>query len=88
LKLRFRDKTRMSVFIGSKCIYPEQCLNRRSVEAFWFHKGWDPCTQAHDIAIVELHENVVVGKEAAPICLPSRRLKLAPLLRAAGAGMN
>ncbi|KAK6015285.1 hypothetical protein OSTOST_19291, partial [Ostertagia ostertagi] len=87
-KPRFYNKTDMSVFIGSKCLNPEQCLKRRRVKMFWAHKDWDPCTQVHDIAIVELHKDVVVTKEVAPICLPSPGLKLAPLLRAAGPGMN
>ncbi|KAK6051335.1 hypothetical protein COOONC_11160 [Cooperia oncophora] len=54
----------------------------------WIHEKWDPCTQEHDIAIIELLENVTFSKEVAPICLPSKDLKLAKLLRAAGAGMN
>ncbi|KAK5973933.1 Trypsin [Trichostrongylus colubriformis] len=88
LEPHLRNKTRMSIVIGSKCLHPERCHERRSVERFWIHEHWDPCTQAHDIATVELTKDVVVSEEVAPICLPSEDLKLAILLRAAGAGLN
>ncbi|KAK6044750.1 hypothetical protein COOONC_17745, partial [Cooperia oncophora] len=84
------------VFAGVNCSIVETCQTPYEVKEVIVHEKWNRCiksdihsiqTQQNDLAIVELTKNIS-RKEARAICLASRTLKLASMLRGAGSGMD
>ncbi|RCN35911.1 hypothetical protein ANCCAN_18215 [Ancylostoma caninum] len=76
-----------SIYVGTRCNFPEHCMPRHEAAKIWSHSKWDECDLSHDLAVIEL-KNDVSTQESSPICMPRRKSKLAKLLRSAGSGMD
>ncbi|PIO65986.1 hypothetical protein TELCIR_12316 [Teladorsagia circumcincta] len=72
------------VYIGTFCNHPEECQRPRRVKKSNLYNSH---TQKHDFAILEL-QKYVYEDEAIPVCLPSRKFRLAKVLSGAGAGKD
>ncbi|EPB78145.1 trypsin [Ancylostoma ceylanicum] len=57
------------------------------ISMLWAHEQWDECDLSHDIALIELKNNVPI-LESSPVCLPEENTKIAQLLHSAGSGMD
>ncbi|EYB87686.1 hypothetical protein Y032_0258g420 [Ancylostoma ceylanicum] len=83
----FLPAQNISVYVGTRCNFPESCVPRHEAAKIWAHEQWDICDLSHDIALIELRNNVPLG-QSSPICMPEENTKLAILLRSAGSGMD
>ncbi|KAL6737053.1 hypothetical protein Aduo_010728 [Ancylostoma duodenale] len=76
-----------SVYVGTRCNFPESCMQRHEAAKTWAHKMWDECDLSHDVGVIELKDDVATT-ESSPICMPERNSKIAKLLHSAGSGMD
>ncbi|KJH45181.1 trypsin [Dictyocaulus viviparus] len=56
------------------------------INSIWSHEKWDDCDHEHDIAIIELKQNVP-NDYAIPICLPQENEPLASVVKVVGMGL-
>ncbi|VDM76166.1 unnamed protein product [Strongylus vulgaris] len=62
-------------------------MDEHAVSKITVHSDWDPCNFSHDLAILEV-KNDLPPSRSSPVCMPERNLKLAKLLLSAGSGMD
>ncbi|KAK5972103.1 hypothetical protein GCK32_006550 [Trichostrongylus colubriformis] len=70
-----KDIEIFSLYVGSKCRGSGSCAKRHSVTKVWVNEKYLYCSDFHDTAILEFEDDVSI-KEASPICLPEKNLKL------------
>ncbi|KHJ96165.1 hypothetical protein OESDEN_03881 [Oesophagostomum dentatum] len=76
-----------TIYVGSKCINIEDCMQPNDVAGVSGHYEYNECDHSHDIAVIEL-KNDLPARESSPICMPEKQLKLAKTLRSAGSGVD
>ncbi|KJH43892.1 hypothetical protein DICVIV_10077 [Dictyocaulus viviparus] len=88
--IRKQKKSFFKLFIGSGCLNPEICKQYHAnytIRKIIVHHRYDPCTQANNLAILEIAPNVS-AKDGSPICMPKLNGTHLSFLTAVGFGID